>query len=212
VFGTGRQELERLTREVLSIRYASHPTATPNAKTTSVANSPTPDAEVTSVCAGQRLCGAPRRNRTGDPILTMEPPGTAVRMIVFPGRARPSGPKLSALSTRSYALSPCIKRLLRPRRSLSPGATSLQCRMLCTCPSACHHPQGGVQGGGRRADAASEAASWSPHLPLAPAASAISPAGCSLAVRMCRKPGSGGPANAGLRQSVVMADEGGLTG
>ena len=33
----------------------------------------------TSVCAGQHLCGAPRRNRTGDPILTMEPPGTAVR-------------------------------------------------------------------------------------------------------------------------------------
>jgi len=43
----------------------------------------------TSVCAGQSLCGAPRRNRTGDPILTMEPPGTAVRMIVLPGRARP---------------------------------------------------------------------------------------------------------------------------
>jgi hypothetical protein len=26
--------------------------------------------------------GAPRRNRTGDPILTMEPPGTAVRNAV----------------------------------------------------------------------------------------------------------------------------------
>jgi alkanesulfonate monooxygenase SsuD/methylene tetrahydromethanopterin reductase-like flavin-dependent oxidoreductase (luciferase family) len=34
-------------------------------------------------------CGAPRRNRTGDPILTMEPPGTAVRNAVFAGRARP---------------------------------------------------------------------------------------------------------------------------
>ena len=44
------------------------------------------------------LCGAPRRNRTADPILTMEPPGTAVRKIAFPGRARPSGPKLSVLS------------------------------------------------------------------------------------------------------------------
>ena len=32
---------------------------------------------------------SPHRNRTGDPILTMEPPGTAVRMLVFPGRARP---------------------------------------------------------------------------------------------------------------------------
>ena len=27
-----------------------------------------------SVCAGQRLCGAPRRNRTGDPILTIDVP------------------------------------------------------------------------------------------------------------------------------------------
>jgi len=40
---------------------------------------------------------SPRRNRTGDPILTMEPPGTAVRTAVSPGRARPSGTKLSAL-------------------------------------------------------------------------------------------------------------------
>ena len=35
------------------------------------------------------LCGAPRRNRTGDPILTMEPSGTAVRTAVVPGHARP---------------------------------------------------------------------------------------------------------------------------
>ncbi len=33
--------------------------------------------------------GAPRRNRTGDPILTMEPPGTAVRTAVLPGHAGP---------------------------------------------------------------------------------------------------------------------------
>jgi hypothetical protein len=33
--------------------------------------------------------GAPRRNRTGDPILTMEPPGTAVRTAVSPGHVRP---------------------------------------------------------------------------------------------------------------------------
>ena len=32
---------------------------------------------------------APRRNRTGDPILTMEPPGTAVRTALSPGHARP---------------------------------------------------------------------------------------------------------------------------
>jgi hypothetical protein len=62
--------------------------------------------------AGQRTrpellvwCGAPRRNRTGDPILTMEPPGTAVRTAVSPGHARPSGPKLSVLFRHSYALS-----------------------------------------------------------------------------------------------------------
>jgi hypothetical protein len=59
----------------------------------------------TSVCAGQGRCGAPRRNRTGDPILTMEPPGTAVRTGVSPAQARPSGPKLSVHSTRSYGFS-----------------------------------------------------------------------------------------------------------
>jgi hypothetical protein len=48
-----------------------------------------PNAKMTSVCAGHRLGGAPRRNRTGDPILTMEPPGTAVRTGVSPGHARP---------------------------------------------------------------------------------------------------------------------------
>jgi hypothetical protein len=36
----------------------------------------------TSVSAGQQLNGAPRRNRTGDPILTMEPPGAAVRTAI----------------------------------------------------------------------------------------------------------------------------------
>jgi hypothetical protein len=58
----------------------------------------------TSVCAGQHGCGAPRRNRTGDPILTMEPPGTAVRTAVCPGHARPSRPKLSVHFRRSYVL------------------------------------------------------------------------------------------------------------
>ena len=61
--------------------------------------------KMTSVCAGHRLGGAPRRNRTGDPILTMEPPGTAVRTAVRAGHARPSGPKLSVHSTRSYGFS-----------------------------------------------------------------------------------------------------------
>jgi hypothetical protein len=69
------------------------------------------NAKTTSVCAGQSLWRAPRRNRTGDPILTMEPPGTAVRTTVSAGHARPSGPKLSALSTCSYAFS-CIPRAL----------------------------------------------------------------------------------------------------
>jgi hypothetical protein len=58
----------------------------------------------TDVCAGQPGCGAPRRNRTGDPILTMEPPGTAVRTALSPGRARPSGPKLWVLPRRRDAL------------------------------------------------------------------------------------------------------------
>jgi hypothetical protein len=33
---------------------------------------PYPDARLTRIYAGQGLCGAPRRNRTGDPILTMD--------------------------------------------------------------------------------------------------------------------------------------------
>ena len=31
-----------------------------------------PERQLTSVSTGQSLCGAPRRNRTGDPILTMD--------------------------------------------------------------------------------------------------------------------------------------------
>jgi hypothetical protein len=53
-----------------------------------------PNATTTSVYAGQRLCGAPRRNRTGDPILTMYPRPTAMRPCVFLGR---SGPKVVKL-------------------------------------------------------------------------------------------------------------------
>jgi len=56
---------------------------------------------------------SPRRNRTGDPILTMEPPGTAVRTAVSPGHARPYVPKLSVLLRPSYALTfkPCAGRM-----------------------------------------------------------------------------------------------------
>jgi hypothetical protein len=46
--------------------------------------------------------GTPRRNRTGDPILTMEPPGTAVRTALSPGCGRPSGPKLWVLSAHFW--------------------------------------------------------------------------------------------------------------
>src|SRR5215217_3672157 len=65
---------------------------------------PGQNVKMTSVCAGHLPGGAPRRNRTGDPILTMEPPGTAVRTAVLAGHAGPSGPKLSVLFQRSYAL------------------------------------------------------------------------------------------------------------
>jgi hypothetical protein len=55
---------------------------------------------------GLLVCGgAPRRNRTGDPILTMEPPGTAVRTAVPAGHARPSGSKLSVLFRLGYVFS-----------------------------------------------------------------------------------------------------------
>jgi hypothetical protein len=63
------------------------------------------NATTTSVLAGQRMCGAPRRNRTGDPILTMNLAVTAVRTAISPAHARPLGPKLSVLFRRSYAFS-----------------------------------------------------------------------------------------------------------
>jgi hypothetical protein len=87
--GRARQEPERLIREVLSIRRAP---AQRHSECQDDQHRPfnrPPDAELTSVSAGQPGCGAPRRNRTGDPILTMEPPGTAVRTAVSPGHARP---------------------------------------------------------------------------------------------------------------------------
>jgi hypothetical protein len=50
---------------------------------------PVPKRELISVCAGQRWCGAPRRNRTADPILTMNPGSSAVLPSVFAGRRTP---------------------------------------------------------------------------------------------------------------------------
>ena len=57
-----------------------------------------PGRELTSVCAGQQRCGAPRRNRTGDTILTMNPGRSAVLPSVFAGRGGPYGAKLCAQS------------------------------------------------------------------------------------------------------------------
>jgi hypothetical protein len=45
----------------------------------------------------------------GDTILSMEPPGTAVRTAASPGRARPSGPKLSVLFPWSYAVTVALR-------------------------------------------------------------------------------------------------------
>jgi site-specific DNA recombinase len=52
---------------------------------------PQQDPAVVSAGAVSLAGGAPRRNRTGDPILTMEPPGTAVRTLVSPAHARRRG-------------------------------------------------------------------------------------------------------------------------
>jgi hypothetical protein len=49
-----------------------------------------------SVSAGQSLCGAPRRNRTGDPILTMDRQPSAVLRRILAARATPSMPQLWA--------------------------------------------------------------------------------------------------------------------
>ena len=59
----------------------------------------------TSVSAGQSLCGAPRRNRTGDPILTMNRRPSAVLTVVFAGRNAPWRPQLCAHSTASAVIS-----------------------------------------------------------------------------------------------------------
>src|SRR5215207_3210895 len=57
--------------------------------------------------------------------LTMEPPGTAVRTAVSPGHARPSGPTLSVLFRRGYALS---SRLSSHGSKRGPGRDSVPAR------------------------------------------------------------------------------------
>jgi hypothetical protein len=121
---------ERLISYVLSNRY----TTTPNGFTE------VSQGGADRICAGQGLDRAPRRNRTADIILTMEPPGTAVRSAVSPGHARPSGPKLSVLFRRSYAFpfKPCADRLWRnlfaPEAmnvAASPSVAGACSRMFC---------------------------------------------------------------------------------
>jgi hypothetical protein len=59
-----------------------------------------------AVGPGRPRCGRrPCRNSIEEHILTMEPPGTAVRTAVSPGHARPWRLKLSVLFRRSYAFS-----------------------------------------------------------------------------------------------------------
>ena len=58
-----------------------------------------PNAKITSVCAGHRVGGAPRRNRTGDPILTMDRRPSAVLVIVFAAHDGPSRTKVCAQLT-----------------------------------------------------------------------------------------------------------------
>jgi hypothetical protein len=67
----------------------------------------------TSVCAGQDLCGAPAGIEPATPSLPWNHQEPLCGPPVSPGRARPSGPKLSVLLQRSYALSfePCADRL-----------------------------------------------------------------------------------------------------
>jgi hypothetical protein len=84
-----RREPETLCREAFSSQAMAVLHDSDTRLTTSLPRRTGPNAKITSVCAGHRLGGAPRRNRTGDPILTMEPPGTAVRDAVSPGHARP---------------------------------------------------------------------------------------------------------------------------
>jgi hypothetical protein len=96
------------------------------------------DAESRSAARQRKpRCGrCPRPEVQRERILTMEPPGTAVRTAVSPGHARPSGPQLSVLFRISYGFTfgdvmpsgasrwfctwsmPCLAPTIRPQRSL----------------------------------------------------------------------------------------------
>jgi hypothetical protein len=62
---------------------------------------------LTGVCTGQSLCGAPRRNRTGDPILTMDRRPTAVLTRVAAGRVAPYMAQLWGHFEEHLGLPPC---------------------------------------------------------------------------------------------------------
>ena len=64
--------------------------------TSSLPPEPAQNALMTSVSAGQSGCGAPRRNRTGDPILTMNRQPSAVLASVLAAHDGPSGAKVCA--------------------------------------------------------------------------------------------------------------------
>jgi hypothetical protein len=69
-----------------------------------------------SVSAGQSLCGAPRRNRTGDPILTMDRQPSAVLRRILAARATPSMPQLWAQGGQLPRPGECTRLLRRGRR------------------------------------------------------------------------------------------------
>jgi hypothetical protein len=86
-----------------------------------------PKRQLTSVSAGQPGCGAPRRNRTGDPILTMEPPGNRCAEPRFPSSRPTVGAKvIGSLSAKLCALSSHVvgsaleQAIPGQRRELSP--------------------------------------------------------------------------------------------
>jgi hypothetical protein len=100
--GPDRKPLKTVTPERVHTTTVSDPLA--NRWQTAVRSAPSMRQAGCWTRSELVVCGgAPRRNRTGDPTLTMEPPGTAVRTAVSPGHTRPSGPKLSVLFRRSYA-------------------------------------------------------------------------------------------------------------
>jgi hypothetical protein len=88
-----------------------------------------PERKLTSICAGQWWCGAPRRNRTGDTILTMNPGRSAVPLRVFAAQRRPWGPYVWDQSP-SQVSSSATTRLavledLDARESTAPSANTI---------------------------------------------------------------------------------------